>query len=309
MSDARKINFYEISVTNGLDCRACIDAAINQTNAFNASKARERQKPASSGGIVQIIDIRNVSHYHYCLSKLIRDEFPEVTDKTEDTVEVIEAENDPNKGIHDETHFVISKNPNYNRPIIAVESCMRGPKYTDIHRYLESMLIHSGAQAEFIFEPVFAFEYKEFLDRMKDVAQIKMMFYREDVQQYSGIDPDTGQLLRIAMNYGDPEYIALEFNVNFQKKKHRYPTDGLVSRVKHLVNILINNPDAKNLIKRLDVKAEDSNFGDRLRLFDLIESKVASEVTADRKRPRSQYYDSTSLYAAIRAQIETDFGN
>lgn len=57
------------------------------------------------------------------------------------------------------------------------------------------------------------------------------------------------------------------------------------------------------------MKAEDSNFGDRLRLFDLIESKVASEVTADRKRPRSQYYDSASLYAAIRAQIETDFGN
>jgi hypothetical protein len=185
---------------------------------------------------------------------------------------------------------------------------MKGAKYTDIHRYFESMFIYSGGQAEFTFEPVFAFDYDQFLERISEVANVKMMFRSEDVEEYSKFDPSTGQLIRNAMKLGDSEYVTMEFGINFQKKKNRHNTDGLMKLVKHFINVLKNNPTAKDYINKLDVKAEDSNFDHKLRLFDLIESKVASEVLAEKIRSRSQYYESSSLYESIRKQIEKDFG-
>lgn len=308
MPEVRKINYFEIFVTNDLESRTCIDASMNKIQEFNRERARERQRFASSGGIIHVVDVINDRHFYNCRSKLIRDEFPEITDKQEDTVEAIAAETDENKGIHDETHFVISTHPQYPRPIIAVESCMKGPKHGDIRRYLENMLIHSGTHAEFNFEPVFGLDLSSFNAILTDVAEIRMIFHRDDILRYNDFDPTTGALLRAAMNYGDSEYITLEFNVNFQRRRNRYPTGGLINRVRHFVNILTANPEAKGLFQKLDVKAEVIDSGNKLKLFDLIESKIAREIRAERRRPRSQYYNSASIYAAIRSQIENDFG-
>lgn len=293
-------------MNNGFESKKGIEMCTKLMKHFNSSKSTKRYRPIS-GGLMKIQDIQETGSYIYCKAKLIRDEFPEVSDKIKDTDEKMESEGDNTKGIREETHIAISNNIKHRYPIIAVESTLKGPKYSDIKNFFNFIFINSGNDGEFRFEPLFAFKDDEILDRIEDVANINMVFHHSDVPEYSNIDPKLGTFIKNALNFGKSEYVKFEFGVNFQKKKKRFQTTRLKEIVIDLIGVFRRAPKARKLIKKFDVKAEDRNNNSRLRLFDLIESKVASEISVEKKRPRSQYYNSKSIYDAIREQMEKDF--
>lgn len=307
MAHSRKVNFYEIIGLNNLDVRQSISTASDLWKVLHHAKDDNRKYATSSNDIIQLMQLDLIGNKYNGLIKLIKDEFPVVHNKQTDETETIDGEYDPDKGIPEETHFVISVHPILRHPVIGVESTMQGVKYKDVKHYFESMMMRAGIPAELIFEPVYAFSYEEFLQRIDEVAQISLMFHRDEVSKYSQYDRSTGEMLFQVMDFGDPEYVTVELYIDFRKRTKRWPTDGLKRKLLDLVGVLMDNPEAKNYMKRFDVKATDRNFGGRLRLFDLIESKVASEVKVERRGPRSQYYDSHSIHASIRAQIEKDF--
>jgi hypothetical protein len=256
---------------------------------------------------MEIHRIRSGGSYFFCCCKAIKEEFPEITDMQTGQQSELDEEGDENKGIPEETHFVISMNPAYRYPIIAVESCMRGPKSGDIERFFSQVLVNLELLDEFLFEPVFAIDYATLAERTMDVASITLVVHQSQIDAIRAEDATTGDLLRTAQQYADSEYVAIESKVKFNRIKERHSTRGLNRVFRSLVNMLRRSPEVKENFTKLDVRIQDRNFGGRLRLIDLIESKVASEVPAERKRPRSQYYNSTALYDAIRRQLERDF--
>lgn len=305
----RKINYFEIKTIGEIDTKELLKIAISRIIKANKRKSKKRYKDLSGGGGKMIINVsKEVGNHIYFFSKSIRGQFPEITDMSDDVVERLDAEDDDNKGVHEEAHFVISFKESYLQPIIAIESTLKGPKFNDIQRYLNSSIKKKESDQEFIFEPIFAFNYDEMVERVSDVANIKMMFHRDQISLYSNYDPSTGEILRASMDYLDAEYVTLEYKINFQQISKRYPTNSLVSRFHKFIDIFRKTPKAIEHITKLDVRAQDKKFNGRLRLFDLIESKVASEVLAERRRPRSQYYNSSTLYDAIREQMARDFG-
>lgn len=308
MADTRKINFYEIFINNDLDCKQSIEEAIKKFNNLNRAKSNKRKKSIAGGVYMQVEEFHKVGFYFQGKSKVVRDEFPEIINKVDDSMETMSAEDDPQKGIPDETHFIISMNKTYPNPIIAVESCLKGPKSNDIRKYLNSMFLHSGGKGEFIFEPYYKFDYDNFLKRIGDVASIKFKVFQSEIDGLKQMGNKTGTYIRNSFSYGNPEYITFEFGINFQKKKKRHDSSSLKEMAIDFVSFLKKGKNKKDLFKRLDIKAQDNYDDGTLRLFDLIESKIASEVVAERKRPRSKYFNSNSLYEEIRGQIESDFG-
>lgn len=224
MSNSRKINYFEIKVTeDNVNCRQVINELFEYIDHFNSTKAPERKITTANGLTLHIHEVLPyLQTYWKGKARLIYDEFPEVTDKEEDTNEIIEAENDPRKGIPEETHFVLSKNPHYAHPVIAIESCMKGPKHGDIERYFERMLHQMGLPHNLLrFEPVFAFDYDSFVERISDIAYVKMSFRHDDIPHLTEYDKRLGALLSAANDYGEMEYITLEFSINFRSRRNR----------------------------------------------------------------------------------------
>lgn len=305
----RKINYYNLSLASGENIHQRLADIADWVNEQNESRSDHRKLETSTRAISQITNfaLRYNDTYNCCM-KLILEEFPEVIDKVSDDIEELAEESDPTKGLYEETHFVIYLRPNNEPPVLAIESVMKGAKTRDVENFLNVGMVKAGFNNDTLrFDPVFAFQYENFEARIEDVANLKMMFHYSDIAAFTQYDATAGELLRLAQNYADTEYVTLEFKVNFQRTERRHNTDDLKSRVLNFVRIFRRNPEAKRLVKKLDVRAQDKQAEGKIRLFDLIEEKVASEITVEKKRPTSQYYLSNDMYNAIRSRIRSDF--
>lgn len=304
----RSINYYEIHTKK--KSKKVIDylkKAVKKINHNERYKAKNRFRALSTGSYLQVTKITETPMFFAGCAKMVRNEFPVISDKKKGTVTKIAEEDDDDKGIPEETHFVICIHKSLSKPIIAIESTLKGPRENNISSFLSYALRDMDVDDDFNLIPIFAFDINKLEERINGVAKIKMSFHRDNIEDFNELDPETGSVLAAAIEYADSEYITLEFGINFQKIKERYPTKSLKDRFLKLLGVVQQNPKAKDLIKKLEVRAPDSLYENKIRLFDLIQSKVASEVTAERRRPRVQYFESTGLHNAIKNQILNDF--
>ena len=306
----RKITYYHVSLKGPGDSQDVMREVLDRIIDNNNTKSNSRRKRTKSGLYMYMQDCNPYGNvYYYCRLLQISDSFPEVIDKIEARTEEIDAEYDDNKGIKEETHFVVKFIPGKDTVLFAVESNQKGPKKGEITRYLDQILVNLGYENLWLFEPVFALNLETFMDRIDGVSQVNLMFHHDQIEGFKRYDASLGEMIDAAQRYGESEYVSLKFYIDFKtKQEERHSSTGLKQKLAQLLGIIRNRPEVKQHMHRFDVRAQDSQNNGRLQLFDLLESKMASEIIAERKRKTSQYFDSTYLYEAIRTQIEEDFG-
>jgi len=305
----RKINYYKVGLKKSGDISRHLNEVLIKIEEFKEDNSSKRRYSNPTGPDIEFSTLSLKGDFYNIKAVAIRDEFPEVISKTDGSTEILEQEEDETKGIPNNTHIVIYVGRKVEQPIIAIESTQKGPRIKDIGFFFNRVLINLGIKGnEFSFEPVFAFQLETLQERIgNEIAQFKMLVHKDDIADIMAYDDETGKLLKHSSEYAESEYIYLNFKIDFKRTKNPFPREGLASRVRSVINILLNKPQSKNHFRKLDLWARDHQSGNQLRLFDLLEQKVASVVKAERKRPRSQDYNSSQLYEAIRQKIVEEF--
>lgn len=306
----RKINYYKITLKSGNDSRPYVKGAINQLIEYKESSSPRRFNRTSTGPEIEFLDIlQKGEDFWYLKSIAIRSEFPEVYDRATGDLEAMDEEEDENKNIPDVTHSVIYQGQKSESPVLAIESTLKGPKLRDIEFFMNRLLLNIGVKDDlFDFEPVFAFNLSKLIERIDDdVAKLSILVHQDQIEAIRGHDRFTAEMLESMRDYGQSEYIQAEFSIYANRKKEDFPRRGLAQNIWRLIRIFHEKPEAKLDFKKVDIKARDRESGNELRLFDLLEQKVASEVVAERKRTRSRDYDSRKLYEAIREKMVGEF--
>ncbi len=303
----RSINYFEITTKNEIkEVRDSLKLSIDRINHNEKKKRKKRFRELNGNTFLQIKTIKTDSFYYSGCAKLVRNEFPEVADKATGETTLLDQEKDDTKGIPEETHFVICHHPKLKNPIIAIESTIKGPRENNINYFLSYALRDKKIDDDFIFTPKFAFDINKLEDRLNGVAKMRITFHRDNIGAYEKEDTETGELFAKALEYADSEYITMEFGIHFNKK-NRLSSQGIMGKLRSIINLLKKKPKTKELFSKLEVKAPDSLYDDKIRVFDLIKSRVASEVKTEKRRIRAQYYNSPDLYEAIKKQIFNDF--
>jgi len=305
----RKINYYELKIV-GTDEEAfsVYERALAELETRNSSVSDNRFRPMSGGGNMIIRRTGGTPSTSYFISTAIKDEFPGIYNLTNDEIEQLAAEGDITKGIPEEAHFVVFKHEPLNHPIIAIESTQKAPRAGDIESYFTRLVITEEEDSiEFFFDPVFAFDLDTLEERMMDVASVRIVAHHSQIDAISDFDQNTASALRAVYNNIGGEYIEINSWTDFGKKKTRPSTETIVQRALRWIGLIREDPERKEHLRKVDVRATDRDNGGKLSLFDLIQSKVASEVKAEKRRPRSQYYSSLSLHNEIKQKIEEDF--
>lgn len=306
----RKINYYTIKLADESQAiRSLLIQAIDKINHNNRYSAKARFRSLSSGNILQILKVSNIGAYYSGVAKIVKNVFPELGNKLTGKTKPIEGEENNDLGIPEETHFVLALNEELPDPIIAVESSFDGPRSGDIRIYLSYALRESNPELDldFIFEPVNTLTLDDLKERIGDISNIHLRVSKLNVYDISQVDQELGDLLDMANSFADYEYIDINFKVNLNKIKDRYRSSNIKERALKFIDLLRNKPNAKEIINKLDIRAEDNENQDYVRFFDLIQLKIASEVTAERRRARSKYYNSSLLNEQIRKQLKLDF--
>lgn len=305
----RNINYYELKVVGtDRDALTIYRQALDELNTRNTNGSSNRFRPMSGGGIMIIRQDGGTNNSDYFVSTSIKNTFPGIYDLTNDEIQQLEAEEDSDKGIPEEAHFVVFWNERLNHPIVAVESTMKAPRGGDIEKYFTKMVTtEENQEIEFVFEPVFAFDLGTLEERLIDVASIRIIAHQSQINEISNFDENLATGLRTLYDYAGGEYIEINSWTNFGRTKSRPDTESLVRRAFNLIGLFREDPERKRFLTKVDIKAQDRDNSGKLRTFDLIQSRVASEVTAERRRPRSQYYESIGLYNSINDKIREDF--
>ncbi|MCI4650814.1 hypothetical protein [Phaeodactylibacter sp.] len=311
MPQKRTINFFYAQMKRDEDCRKRLRQVIEKLLVHQQNKDRKRKMSLRDGGELQFPIVNEVGSYYFLKGSIVRDQFPEAFDKKLDREEMFEEEINPDKGVYDESHMVLALSEKLDHPMIGIESTLKGPKSGDVVRFFNRLLLDLQLPEpnEFDFKPVFAFKDLEVLDRIyeENVATIHAKIHYEHLATWKDAGISLAEILVAAQKATNSEYVEIKLGVDFVKKKKRHPVNGLFNTFKQLVYFLKENPEARRNADKLYIRAEDVNFGNKLRLFDLIQQRVASEVEVDRRRPTSQYYQSRELFNAIKERLEEDF--
>jgi hypothetical protein len=318
----RTINYFELVFDNyeGNAYSLAVKALDRIKDSLVAGeKPKLLQLTSRSDAYCVLHEITINGQYYDCKGKVvIGDAFPGVTDNTTMTETTLQEEKDTKKGLHYETHFIFSTNPHFPEvptSLFAIESTSKGLTEKDIANYLRWQVADQIEDAVTCYmKPLFVLNLDTFPERINDVATLEMIAYRADLERLKVFDDNLWSLFKNAFDFAETEYVQLEFGIKFNVKKNRTNPGRLKSSVLKLVEKLQKFTFGENIkplthsgVSKMHVRAQDKYYGDNLRLFDILGMKVGSEVLADKRRERSQYFNSRELFVAMQIQLNRDF--
>jgi hypothetical protein len=307
----RKINFYQLSLHSGNDVRQGIQIAFDTLTRLNNEQNSARYTATSRGlrlGLPRFTQERG--HYYHGCFYLVTEEFPDTIHKTTGRTSTIEGEEDDEVGLLEETHFVIRCDPEMD-VILGLESTQR-PSLNDITTYLNRLLVEADTDTDteefFRLHPIFAFDLASLDQRMDEVASFRVKVHSDDIADVRQEYPALGDTLDASRNFAQTEFVDIDFSISHTPGHQRMSSDGIKARIRELLRVLTRKPETKRNFQKLEVRAQDTQEGYRLTLFDLIQEQVALRVLVERRRPRSKYFNSIQLYSEIREKIRQTFG-
>jgi hypothetical protein len=315
MKTKRKIIFFEItrsqsSVTNSvITDKECIQAVFRQFHQLNQAADPSIDMNAGRDTTIHILPLREIDTELVVIDAKARfikyNDFPDTIKRSDRTEKSLGDEAEADEGIPEETHLVIDTR--YSPMIIAVETSQSGPKINYIMKYINYWLQRIEISVEFEAMSIIGMESQRFIDSISECASLAMKVRKENIPNIKETDNDLGTRLEVSQQYADTDYVDLDLGYNFRIAEFRRSnTDKLINKVKRIFDISRRNPDFFDNFDYLQIRAQEGD--EPLRVFDLIADRVASEVYAEKKAPRSKYFNSHFLCYEIKEEIGKNFG-
>lgn len=270
-----KIYYYELNFDfkSGESLSTFFDALTN----LSATRARIRYQYFGERYIF-IQGVNNEENIIKGKLRSIRDDiFPQIINMTSD--EVTDLEDRGSDGIMDTSHFIIDFRR--NSTILALEYNHSGAKIDDFVRYIEKIGISKNLINKLGFQFVTEEDFRDLENRINRISEFSLKIHKDNFESIRGMDGNILQAAEATINVFENEYALLNFKVDYRKFSD---TPMIKQSILNIVNWFVENPDKKNLFNYLNFKAEDETNNNRLRLYDLIVSKIKSEFYVQKKR-------------------------
>jgi hypothetical protein len=227
-----------------------------------------------------------------------KDAFPELMDITDDKIRDVEATK--NEGIVEKTHFILSyKN---DEMTIAFEHNQYGARITDFIFYLEHKGLIYTILNKILYNPINRDNLKEVRKRIKNISYIVAKVHKDNIKRLKAIDQDIFTAFDTVENVTSAEYVTLELKYDVVKG---VSGTAIRSKLDKILDFFGKNKTQPfNILK---VKAEDSDNGNLLKDFDLLNLWYRSNIKVDLK-DKSKTIVSIDIITKMRSELNKEFG-
>ncbi len=227
----------------------------------------------------------------------IRDDiFPQLINMTND--EVTDLEDRGSDGIMDTSHFIIDFRR--TKTILALEYNHSGAKIDDFVKYMEKIGISKELIDKLGFQFLTEESFADLEDRINRISEFSLKIHKDNFEAIRGMDGNIIQAAEATINNFENEYALLNFKIDYRK----FSDTPLIKRsILNIVQWFQENPDKKNLFNYLNFTAEDETNNNKLRLYDLIVSKVKSEFNVQKKR-KAKTIISEDMFPKMQREID-----
>jgi len=114
------------------------------------------------------------------------------------------------------------------------------------------------------------------------------------------MDGNIIQAAAATINNFENEYALLNFKIDYRKFND---TPQIKRSILNIVHWFVENPDKKHLFNYLNFVAEDQTNNNKLRLYDLIVSKIKSEFNVQKKK-KAKTIISEDMFPKMLREID-----
>ncbi|PIF62125.1 hypothetical protein [Flavobacterium sp. 11] len=227
----------------------------------------------------------------------IRDDiFPQLINMTND--EVTDLEDRGSDGIMDTSHFIIDFRR--NKTILALEYNHSGAKIDDFVKYIEKIGISKELITKLGFQFLTEESFEDLESRINRISEFSLKIHKDNFEEIRGMDGNILQAAEATINNFENEYAVLNFKMDYRKFSD---TPQIKRSILNIVHWFEENPDKRNLFNYLNFVAEDETNNNKLRLYDLIVSKVKSEFNVQKKK-KAKTIISEDMFPKMLREID-----
>jgi hypothetical protein len=211
---------------------------------------------------------------------------------------VTDLEDRGSDGIMDTSHFIIDFRR--TKTILALEYNHSGAKIEDFVKYMEKIGISKELIDKLGFQFLTEESFADLDERINRISEFSLKIHKDNFDSIRGMDGNIIQAAEATIKNFENEYALLNFKIDYRK----FSDTPLIKRsIINIVHWFEENPDKKNLFNYLNFVAEDETNNNKLRLFDLIVSKVKSEFNVQKKR-KSKTIISEDMFPKMQREID-----
>lgn len=226
-----------------------------------------------------------------------KDAFPELMDITDDKIRDVDATT--NEGILEKTHFILSyKKDNYT---LSFEHNQYGARISDFIFYLEHKGLIYKVLDKILYNAISRDNLKNVKKRINNISFIVAKVHKDNIGRLKSIDTDLFTAFDTVEKVTLAEYVTLELKYDYVKGVGGTAVQGKVD------NILDKLSEAKYIpFNKLQIKAEDSESGNLIKDFDLLNLWYRSNLKVELK-PKTKTIVSVDIIAQMKRALNNEF--
>ncbi|MCQ4034855.1 hypothetical protein [Kaistella montana] len=298
----RTINYFELKPTLSKEgSTSDFTAVFKKIIALSRTKSRERFV-MNNDKLLYLTDIKFDNTLKRISGKLLNirmDGFPELMNTKDDAIRDITAAEE--EGIIETSHFILSlaKKP----MILSLEFNQYGPRINDFIFYLEHFIFKEGVSAKIEYNPFVRDDLENYKKRIHRVSSVVAKVHKDDVKRVNEYDKDLFDAIATAANISEAEYVTLELKYDYRNMPD---TPVIRNKILKIINKLISNKKAYSVFTKLVVKAEDNEYNDKLKNFDLLNIWIKTRIMVE-KKPKSRVIVSADIFSKMGIDLVKEF--
>ena len=298
----RTINYFELKPTLSKEgSTSDFTAVFKKIIALSRTKSRERFV-MNNDKLLYLTDIKFDNTLKRISGKLLNirmDGFPELMNTKDDAIRDITAAEE--EGIIETSHFILSlaKKP----MILSLEFNQYGPRINDFIFYLEHFIFKEGVSAKIEYNPFVRDDLENYKKRIHRVSSVVAKVHKDDVKRVNEYDKDLFDAIATAANISEAEYVTLELKYDYRSMPD---TSVIRNKILKIINKLISNKKAYSVFTKLVVKAEDNEYNDKLKNFDLLNIWIKTRIMVE-KKPKSRVIVSADIFSKMGIDLVKEF--
>ncbi len=298
----RTINYFELKPTLSKEgSTSDFTAVFKKIIALSRTKSGERFV-MNNDKLLYLTDIKFDNTLKRISGKLLNirmDGFPELMNTKDDAIRDITAAEE--EGIIETSHFILSlaKKP----MILSLEFNQYGPRINDFIFYLEHFIFKEGVSAKIEYNPFVRDDLENYKKRIHRVSSVVAKVHKDDVKRVNEYDKDLFDAIATAANISEAEYVTLELKYDYRNMPD---TPVIRNKILKIINKLISNKKAYSVFTKLVVKAEDNEYNDKLKNFDLLNIWIKTRIMVE-KKPKSRVIVSADIFSKMGIDLVNEF--
>lgn len=303
-STIRTINYFAVSPT------FIGKQSIKEFNSIfdiisDLNKKKDKKRFVKNGDkllnlVVSKIDDTSKKIYGKVLN-IRMDNFPEILKTTDDKIRDIEVDDD--EGILETSHFILSYSK--NKLILALEHNQYGPRVSDFHYFINSFLTRNQIVSYLIIDPLTNDIVIDYGKRINKISFFIAKVHKDNVGRMEKYSKGVFSALKTASTISESEYLTIQFNIDTRKAAKTTKLKNLVLKI---ASTFSKNNKSNEDFETLKIKAEDTENGNRIKDFDLLNVWIKSVLKVD-KKPNSRVIVSIDIFDKMAKDFHIQIKN